>query len=69
MLAMLITHMPGTIPRAWNNLSDCLTAHFIEELWEESSRHPGYDYLALHLQKYNRFGEDVSSLVLYMSNN
>jgi hypothetical protein len=58
--ALLITHMPDTIPDFWKNFTARIQAHFIKEFREDCSNRDKYDFLAIHYHWYNRYAEKVS---------
>ena len=62
-LALLLTHMPTCIPQAFETLSNRLLAHFHNEIWDENSNRPKYNYLAIHYHWWNRYAEQVSEFV------
>jgi len=64
LLAMLLTHMPISIPQAFETMSQRLLAHFHNEVWDQKSNRAKYNYLAIHYHWYNRYTEHVSNSVL-----
>jgi hypothetical protein len=60
--ALLITHMPSTIPYFWEDFTARIKALFAQEFTEDHSDRSKYNFLAIHYHWYNRYAEKVSAL-------
>jgi len=65
--ALLITHMPDTIPHFFNDFTTRIKLQYAKEFAADKSDRNGYDFLAIHYQWYNRYAEKVSLLSMKLN--
>ena len=58
--ALLITHMPYTIPHFFNDFTTRIKLQYAKEFTADKSDRGGYNFLAIHYHWYNRYAEKVS---------
>ncbi|KAG6875516.1 hypothetical protein C0993_008854, partial [Termitomyces sp. T159_Od127] len=57
LVGILLTHMSTSIPQCNESVINILKALFPQELHEDSSKRPGYNFLSMHYSWYNRYAE------------
>ena len=57
--ALIISHLIMSLPEFWEYFSTRIKALYGKEIFEDFSRHRGYNYLAIHYHWYNRYAERV----------
>ena len=65
LIALWVTHGADVLGTTIDTLPSIVESLFPQELYEEDSRRKGFEFCALHMTTYARYGEKVRTIISF----